>query len=132
MSNLAYRYYLGESGIEALVSLISLKVEPSEEMIAQSRRLASGTMTRDFITTKRSWTFSYDALTGETAEDGGLGRDDIMALYRAGESLTLLVPQADGSHETVSVMFDGSVKDRAVHRRGTTFDYELKFRLVEI
>jgi hypothetical protein len=130
-------YKLGANGLERALESTA-EVETSTSKIEQSRRTAAGRMKRDVIAVKRTWSFEWDELPGQTSDtwDGGLGRDELVALYEDGGTLSLLVPTeieepGGETYEQVDVLFGATIEE-IVRKRNPRFSYELTMELVEV
>lgn len=131
-------YKLGrEYGLErALESTANVTIRTSK--IERSRRTAAGVMKRDVIAIKRTWSFEWEELPGQTTDtwDGGLGRDELKKLFDDGGELSLLVPSeiaepGGETHEQVDVLF-GSDFQEEVRLRNPRYSYELSMELIEV
>jgi hypothetical protein len=122
--------YKLESENLSIVGLSPVEMIPTE--ISRAERLASGILVKDVIATKRSWKFTYELLPGATShvEDGGLGRDDIYALFLAGDAVTLTVPLEDESSDDVDVFITNYSETRRFV--DPHWVYNMSFELVEV
>ncbi len=133
------KYKLGVAGSEVLLSGNDCELDVSHEMFGREARMADGSLKRDLIEVKRTWSFRYSYLPGKqrNVHDGGMGRDELRALYASKvmySGHTLVVPTEDGVAESVTVQFVmNSWKEKLIQRegpRGTV--YSLSFALVEM
>ena len=133
------KYKLGVSGSEALLSGNDCDLSISHEVFGREARMADGSLKRDIIAVKRTWTFHYSYLPGKQSNvhDGGMGRDELRALFVTPVMYTghsLVVPTEGGAAESVTVQFVvNSWKEKLLLREswcGTVYD--LSFALVEV
>lgn len=133
------KYKLGVAGSEVLLSGNDCELDVAHEVFGREARMADGSLKRDIIAVKRTWTFRYSYLPGKQryVHDGGMGRDEIRALFvslSATSGHSLVVPTEDGVAESVTVQFvPNSWKEKLIQRegpRGTV--YELAFALTEV
>ena len=127
-------YDLGSSGSEQKLSAVERTVEVSYEQIGEELRLADGSLAQDITATKRRWKISFDWLHGDTANvlDGGMGRDDLLALYAGASTYSFKVPQEDGTQATYTVAFVmGSWQERRL-LAGSEWVWQVSFELAEV
>jgi hypothetical protein len=116
-----------------LLSAGGLTVKAGCSRVGTRGRLASAKLVSDQVAVKRTWTFSYVDLPGQTADvlDGGLGRDDLRAAFDAGGACTLTVPVETGTDEDVSVLFSDSFSEQRTQVQ-PCWRWNLEFTLEEI
>lgn len=134
------KYKLGVSGSEVPLSGNDCELDVAHELICREARMADGSLKRDIIAIKRTWSFRYSYLPGKKwhVHDGGMGRDELRALWNnplvwyVGHSL--VVPTEDGAAESVAVQFVlSSWKEKIIQREGPLGTvYALSFALVEM
>lgn len=134
-------YELGIAGSESRLSGCDGTLEMSEEQVCREARNSAGTLARHVIAVKRTWALHYTWLPSKRAcvHDGGMGRDDLHALFVAAVAapatvLSLHVPTEDGIAEDVTVQFvAGSWREKLLQSRGAAGTvYALSFALVEV
>ncbi len=133
------QYKLGVVGSEVRLSGNDCSLDISHEVFGREARMADGSLKRDIIAVKRTWTFRYSYLPGKqrNVQDGGMGRDEIRERFvslSAWAGHSLVVPTEDGVAESVTVQFvPNSWKEKLLQREGPLGTvYELAFALTEV
>jgi hypothetical protein len=104
------------------------------EMIAKETRLAGNHLVRYKQGQMGHWLWQYKYLPGKTTYvfDGGLGRNDLKALYSADNEMNYLAPSDNGGQVAYTVRFAiGSWRERIVFRSGDFWAYEVFFELIQ-
>jgi len=132
MSDVA-SYLLGATGSEKKVSNLTLKLTESSKWIGSETRLASGALVRDNVVKKRTWKLAWKWLPGRTTlvTDGGLGRDDLRALFDAGSAVNFILPKDGAAVETVSVLFGMAFNEELMQSR-PIWKWNVSFELNEV
>ena len=129
-------FELGVAGSEVLLSSCDCGMDIAPEQIARQVRTADAGLKQDMVATKRKFRFDYSWLPGKAAHvaDGGMGRDELYALYVAGGVLSLHLPSESLGVEDVSVMFEpGSWSERLLQRdTALGWVWAVAFSLVEV
>ena len=129
-------FELGVAGTEVLLSSCDCEMDIAPEQIARQVRTAKGDLKQDLVATKRKFRFDYDWLPGKAAHvaDGGMGRDELYALYVAGGALSLHLPSEALGVEDVSVMFEAGSWSEKLLLRDTALGWvwAAAFTLVEV
>lgn len=84
------------------------ELEVANDAIENKQRMVNGTMRKYYVTTKRTFSCSWDMLPKAAAKTvGGFwGGDDIVNFYETTKgAFTLLLTDADTTTESVQVMF---------------------------
>lgn len=128
-------FELGVAGSEKPLATGDCTLAISYRDIARTTRTAGGTLRADVIATKRVFRFAYSWIPGQTrlVPDGGLGRNDLRALYLAGANLSLHLPGESGV-EDVTVRFALDSWQETLLTRGGPYGWtwELSFDLEEV
>lgn len=101
---------------------------------ATDNRLLGGSLVRYKIKKISHWLFQYRELPGRTKDvfDGGMGRDDIFALYQADTEMYLITPSLGATPVTYTVRFGlQSYREKPVRRSGNYWWWQLSFELVQ-
>lgn len=129
-------FELGEAGSEQRLSRCDCDMRQGAAMIGREVRTASGTLVRDVVAIKRTWQFRYSWLPAKKSYvyDGGMGRDELYALYCLKKALSFHVPSQDGAVEDVTVQFAmDSWDEHLIDTDGPWgWVYEVSFTLVEV
>jgi hypothetical protein len=127
---------LGVAGSEAVLSANDATFNHSIEDIIREKRLANGALVRYKVTQINHWQWRYSWLPGKQRDvyDGGLGRDELLALYKADQVMNFIVPNQSAAPTTYSVRFEAnSYRDRIVWRGGPDATaWEVMFNLVQV
>ena len=130
-------YRLGPSGSEKAISMHNREIQSQKLVLCTQTRIGGGSLVRDVIAEKQSWSFSFKALPyrDEMTVDGGMGCNSLRDMVTASliNALVLKVPTEDGLELTYNVMIDPeSFAETVVSRRGTNWKYDVKFVVTEI
>jgi hypothetical protein len=135
---MAEQYYLVQYGDTPVtpLSTINRQIDCSKQKIVREHVLADGSLKRDLVATKRTWTLSWDYLPSRTSDvlDGGLGTDALEALYDLTGTLSFRFPDDDGSYSTVTVLpsADGFKKKVQLRRASGLHLWNVSLTLREI
>lgn len=126
-------YLLGATGSEERLCNLTMKVKCTPIELGKRDRLSAGKLVKDVIAVKRSWSFSWRWLAGNTEDthDGGLGRNALRALFDAGEALNLVIPVEDAEDEAVVVMFGTDFPEEPV-QTSPFWKWNVGFTLEEV
>lgn len=131
-------YSLGIAGSEVRLEPCECLLSMGQEQFCRELRTAQGALRRDVIAVKRSWDLTWKWLPGRKSRTfhGGLGRDDLAALY-ASTANTPPVPLhfhlPDKGGEGAEVLFvPGSWREKLLQRGPQGAVWECRFTLVEI
>ena len=132
-------FELGVAGSEVRVSACDCELEMAQEQFAQETRNGAGTLTRRAVAVKRTWSLRYSWLPAKRAmvHDGGMGRDELRALYTGIVSapanvLSFHIPTEDGQEDVTVQFVAGSWREKLIQRGGRGMVYEVGFGLVEV
>jgi len=128
-------FMLGVAGSEALISSCDCEMgDVKYEEIARSTRTASGALKRDVVAVKRVFPFAYSWLPGKAArvQDGGMGRDELLALYNASAELSFHLPREDAVAEDVTVRFRSFSSKMILRDSGWGWVWAVSFELEEV
>lgn len=80
-----YGYFLGATGTEQMLSANDATCQFTYEDNVREAKTLAGTLTRDYpaLDKIRHWRWQYNGLAGKRRDvyDGGMGRNDLKALY---------------------------------------------------
>jgi len=95
------RFWLGESGSEALFHPDGFTITVEDFEIAREDRVANGDLVIDVIAVKKKWKIAYAAAVGQVA------LDELIGLYDLGtvDPLSLIVEDDAGATTTYVVKF---------------------------
>ena len=129
-------FALGTSSNEQRMAHGDCVMTAQHSQIVRETRTAAGSLKRDTIATKRSFSFVYSWIPGQNhnVPDGGMGRDDLLALFEAGGEYSFHLPTEDDLPEDVTVMFDAQSWNETLLQRDGPFGWVwvLSFRLLEV
>lgn len=118
-------YYLYASGSApgTKLSNCNRSVEESTEKIVREHQLADGSLKRDVVAVKRTWTLSWKYLPTLDADvwDGGMGADSLKALFNTTGILVFREPDDEGSYSLYDTLVTPSGFRRTMSiRNGAT------------
>jgi hypothetical protein len=105
----------------------------SYEIVENRKRMADGTLRKQFIASKHKWSTSWDMLPGAAAQtvDKYWGANDIETFYLAHQGSFLMeVTYSDSSVQVFNVMFSSFSK--TLQKRGTYDFYSVNVDLEEV
>ena len=126
-------FQLGAAGSEAKVSACDCEITTTDVQITREVRTARGSLRRQVVATKRQFGLTYSWLPGKARHtwDGGMGRDELLALYEDGTVMSFDVPGL-GVTEDLTVLFVvGSWNERLLERRNDFWAWRVSFGLIE-
>ncbi len=132
----SFDYRLGAAGAEGLLSANDATFSHSIENIIREKRLANGALIRYKVAQINHWQWRYSWLPGKQRDvyDGGMGRNELLALYNADQAMNFIVPNQNAVPATYSVRFEAnSWRDRILWWGGPdAVAYEVMFNLVQV
>lgn len=107
------------------------------ESLVKETRLAGGSLVRYKIGIRKHWLFRYADIWGHSGQqyDGGAGRNDLLALWQADTTMTLLEPNDQGAQTSYTVRFAAGSWNETLRFRspsGDVFRWALAFELMEV
>lgn len=108
-----------------------LEISPLE--ISQKERMADGSLRKQYVATKRTFSVSWDKCpaTAVHTVDGKWGGREIKQFYDANKgSFPIVVTYGDGSSETITVMFEEF--SCAVQKRTQVEQWSINLSLEEV
>lgn len=128
-------YLLGTAGSELPLSNNEAALSITIEDMVQERRLPNGTLKRyRSANPLKHWHFTYATIAGKKTYifDGGLGRNDLYALYQADAEMSFLEPNDQGVRNAFTVRFAAnSWQETLLQRVGDFTLWQLAFELVQ-
>ncbi len=126
-------YMLNGSKLSNNDAMLNTKYED----LVKDARLAGGSLVRYKIAKKKHWLFRYADIWGHSGQqfDGGLGRNDLLALFQADTTYTLLEPNDQGAPISYTVRFAAGSWNETLRFRsvsGDVFRWALSFELAEV
>lgn len=134
MATFTTGYALGAPGSEQMLSANDANLDQAYEDLVKEGRTAAGSLVRYKIAKKLHFAFRYDWLQGHHRDvpDGGMGRNDLLALYQADAVMNLITPSDQNGSNTYSVRFVASSwRETPMWRYGDATAWRLSFELVE-
>jgi len=129
-------FALGTSSSELRMAHGDCVMTVQHPQLVRETRTAAGNLVRDTIATKRIFSFTYSWIPGQkhNVPDGGMGRDDLLALFEAGGEYSFHLPTENDLPEDVTVMFEAQSWSETLLQRDGPFGWvwALGFRLVEV
>ena len=132
-------FRLGAVGVSSdVLSGHNRSVSTRSRIMANETELSDGTLVRDPIAVLREWDIDFKQLPHKSANtvDQGMGVEDLRALLEvvSESSLSLVVPNEDGSDSVYSVMVAAdSYQERLVSRRNAAnWKSDVSFTLIGI
>lgn len=128
-------FLLGVLGSEQKLSANDADFNHSVEDILKENTLAGGNLIRYAIKQREHWAFRYSWLPGKQRDvyDGGMGRDELYALYKGFTSYSLLIPNQGLAQSSYTVLFAaGSWSDHLILRAGDRWNWSVSFELVQV
>src|ERR1041385_8123445 len=129
-------YQLGTLGSEVLMSANDADLQQTVKNIAKDQWLLSGNLVRDKIAQRFTWAWHYSWIPGKKRDvyDGGMGRNDLLALYQADAAMSFLVPNDQGAQLAYTVRFvlDSWTEKCVWHPQGSDYySWDLSFALIQ-
>lgn len=129
-------YQLGTLGSESLLSGNDGNVSQGVHNLAKDVWLLSGILVRNKIAQRFQWQWNYTRIAGKKRDvfDGGMGRNDLLALYQADVEMSYLVPNDQGAQLSYTVRFvlDSWQETLIWHPKDSDlYDWQLNFTLIQ-
>ena len=128
-------YALGTANSEVKISNNDGEIQVSYEDGWLDTRLPNGNLVRFSLYQRKHWTISYSWIYGERKYiyDGGMGRNDLLALYVANNEMSFIEPSDQGASTSYTVRFvPNTWKEDLLFRNYDRNAYHIEFELVQV